>query len=49
MQSTATLDAISEYERERGKPMPSLNHGTVQMRLGSELLRRYGNEYSVIS
>lgn len=49
MDKVAVLDAISEYEQERGKPMPSLNHGTLQLRIGSELLRRYGNDYSVIS
>lgn len=43
------VDFVSEYEQERGKPMPSLNHGTIQLRLGSELLRRYEDEYSVIS
>lgn len=46
---TPELDFVSEYEQERGKPMPSLNHATVQLRLGSELLRRYGDEYSVLS
>ncbi len=31
---------ISDYEKERGKPMPSLNHGILQMNLGA-LLKRY--------
>ncbi len=26
-------EAVSEYENERGKPMPSMNHGVVQARL----------------
>lgn len=29
---------LSDYELERNKPMPSLNHGVVQLRLGAALL-----------
>ena len=35
--STAVLERPLSYEEERGKPMPSFNHGLVQMRLGVEL------------
>lgn len=35
------------YEQERGKPMPSKNHGLVQLFLGNALLR-YAEQYTVI-
>ena len=35
------------YEEERGKPMPSNNHGAVQMNLGGEFLKH--REFRVIS
>ncbi len=38
---------VSEYERERGKPMPSRNHGLVQYYLVLAL-SRYDQDYSVI-
>lgn len=38
----------SDYEKERGKPMPSLNHGVIQMRLGSALMR-YQSDYTIAS
>jgi hypothetical protein len=28
---------ISDYEKERGKPMPTLLHGAIQANLGFEL------------
>lgn len=30
--------ALSDYEKERGKPMPSRNHSIVQLRLGAAFL-----------
>jgi len=33
MASTVASESLSEYERERGKPMPSFNHNVVQARL----------------
>ena len=32
-----TQDTISDYERERGKPMPSKAHGYIQLNLGVAL------------
>ncbi|AMJ66798.1 Uma2 family endonuclease [Hymenobacter sp. PAMC 26628] len=32
---------LSEYELERGKPMPSENHGSIQLNIGFELKLRY--------
>jgi Uma2 family endonuclease len=45
--NTAVLDAPSSYEQERGKPMPSENHGIVQANLTGEFLKH--REYRVIS
>lgn len=39
----------SEYELERGKPMPSLNHGSIQLNTGAALLSRYRNKYRFTS
>lgn len=41
--------ALSRYEIERNKPMPSLNHSIVQMNLGSALHHRCKNRYRVVS
>ncbi len=37
---TLAESSVSDYEKERGKPMPSLNHGILQANLGA-LLKRY--------
>lgn len=37
----------TEYELERGKPMPSLNHGIIQLNLGSLLKFKYKSEFTV--
>ncbi|MFN3345974.1 MAG: Uma2 family endonuclease [Chloroherpetonaceae bacterium] len=36
---TETTKEISDYELERGKPMPSFLHGITQIRIGSALSR----------
>jgi Uma2 family endonuclease len=38
-----------DYVTERGKPMPSLNHGTVQANLILAIGARFKNRYRVIS
>src|SRR5438093_283325 len=38
--SSATMDKPLSYEEERGKPMPSFNHGAIQMNLGGEFMRQ---------
>lgn len=48
-QSAAPNILISEYELERGKPMPSKNHAQIQTRLSFELYGKYRNEYSILS
>lgn len=45
-----TLEAtLSDYELERGKPMPSLNHGIVQANLAAELRMRLRNTHTLAS
>lgn len=39
----------SEYEMERGKPMPSKNHSLLQLRIGAELLYHYSEQYNAYS
>jgi len=41
--------ALSQYETERNKPLPSLNHSIIQLNLGSELRARYKSRYRVAS
>lgn len=37
------------YEQERGKPMPSLDHSLIQLRLGFLLMRGYEDEFTFAS
>jgi Uma2 family endonuclease len=50
--STDTLEPRSEleiqYELERNKPLPSLNHARVQSRLTFELDNSYNAEYDIL-
>jgi Uma2 family endonuclease len=39
----------SDYEIEREKPMPDLNHSIVQLNLGSELRTKYKNRFRFLS
>lgn len=39
----------SGYEPERGKPLPTLTHGAIQMNLGFELKLNYGSLYRIAS
>ena len=40
---------ISDYELERGKPMPSLNHGFVQVNISGELRNRLRQTHTITS
>lgn len=40
---------ISDYEIERGKPMPNLTHGSIQMNIGFELKLNYAALYRIAS
>ena len=44
-----TLEAIkSDYELERGKPMPTWNHAVLQQNILFELRTRYPKKYTVL-
>lgn len=45
----ATIDQLSAYELERGKPMPDTIHAAIQMNLGVEIIVRYRHSYRVLS
>ena len=45
----ATIEEISDYERERGKPMPTLNHDYVQSNLLVELKNKYRKTHTILS
>ncbi len=49
MQTVEPIEEVetSEYERERGKPMPNLSHSRIEARLGAALLAQEGNRYMV--
>lgn len=40
---------ISDYEKERGKPMPTLLHGAIQFNIGFTLKTAYPNQYRFAS
>ncbi len=42
------VQALSDYELERGKPMPSTNHAFVQVPMIGVLLH-YAGEFSILS
>jgi Uma2 family endonuclease len=45
----AILETVSDYELERGKPMPNLTHGSVQINLGFELKLAYRTTHRIAS
>lgn len=45
----AVFEQISEYERERGKPMPTTPHAIIQSNLVFELRTRYRQQYRILS
>ena len=45
----AVIEQLSDYERERGKPMPTLNHAYIQKNLLVSLDYRYRKSYTVLS
>jgi Uma2 family endonuclease len=44
----AVIDVISDYELDRGKPMPTLNHAIIEGNLTVELTIRYRKTYSIL-
>lgn len=49
MVETIASDALSDYEIERGKPMPDKNHAIIQGRLMSRLDRYYGEKFTIVT
>jgi Uma2 family endonuclease len=49
MVETYALEVLSDYEIERGKPMPDKNHAMIQGRLMSRLDRYYGEKYTILT
>lgn len=45
----ATVDQLSDYELERGKPMPDTIHAAIQANLIFELKSRYRDTYRCLS
>lgn len=45
----AIVEQLSDYELERGKPMPNLIHGSVEANIVFELKLRYRSEYRIAS
>jgi Uma2 family endonuclease len=45
----AAVLTLSDYEIERGKPMPSKNHSIIQLNLGAELRANYKKKYRFAS
>lgn len=45
----AVVEQVSDYELERGKPMPSKNHGIIQSNLIFSIRKSYDKLYRVIS
>ena len=41
------LVTTSDYETERGKPMPSINHSVIQANLIVALRLHYGKKYTI--
>ncbi len=47
--TTSTQEYQSDYELDRGKPMPNLTYGAIQLNLGFELKLHYGTHYRIAS
>ncbi|MBD2751569.1 Uma2 family endonuclease [Spirosoma validum] len=45
----AVIEKVSDYERERGKPMPTLNHAYIQKNLLVSLDYRYRKTHTILS
>jgi Uma2 family endonuclease len=44
---TITEKILSPYEIERGKPMPTLIHGSIQFNIGFELKSKYPKQFRI--
>lgn len=50
MQTVEPTEAVetSDYEQERGKPMPNLSHGRIELRLGAALMSQENDQFMVV-
>jgi len=48
-ENVAEEKELTPYEIERDKPMPSRNHGKLQMRIGRLLLNQYESRFDIVS
>ncbi len=46
---TQTIELFSDYELERGKPVPDTIHAAIQSNLGFELKLNYRDTYRTLS
>lgn len=49
MEALLEHEEVSTYERERGKPMPTLTHGSIQANLIIQLAIHYPDHYRIAS
>ncbi len=49
MEAIIKQPILTDYEIERGKPMPSKNHGKIQARISQQILNEYEERFDVIS
>jgi hypothetical protein len=49
LENLAEERELSTYEIERDKPIPSRNHGKLQMRIGFEMMAKYRNRFDIVS
>ena len=47
MEAVIEQPALTDYEIERGKPMPSFNHSVIQARLSKEILVNYEDRFTI--
>lgn len=47
MEAVVEQPALTDYEIERGKPMPSFNYAVIQARISQQLLNGYEEKFTV--
>ncbi|GAB3644178.1 Uma2 family endonuclease [Spirosoma arcticum] len=47
MEAVVEQPVLTDYEIERGKPMPSFNHAIIQARISQQLLNGYEDQFTV--
>ena len=47
MEAVVEQPALTDYEIERGKPIPSFNHAIIQARISQQLLNGYENQFTI--